>query len=455
MTTTYDVKFWTVYRNKSSKTPSYVARWQVGGRRKTKTFRTKALAENFLSDLRQAAKRGEAFDTETCLPESMTKAKNAATWLAFAQAYTAAKWPHLAAKSRDSTTDALATVTPALTKDEPGRPDAETLRRALRKYALLPEDRRTELDAELSAALRWLERASLPVRALGDASTVHAALDALSVKMDGKRAATTTYRRKRAVFYNIIEYAVELDELDDNPLDRIKSKRRSVKIAQAIDRRCVVNPRQAEELLTAVTYCGRTRGEHMRAMFACMYYGGLRPAEALGLREADCYLPEEGWGRLTLEQTRPEAGKQWTDSGEVHDDRGLKHRAETETRLVPIPRELVAILVTHIEAYGTAMDGRLFRTSKGRPFSASAINGVWAHARTLAFAPVQVVSSLAQTPYDLRHAAVSLWLNAGVAAPEVAERAGHSVEVLLKVYAKCIDGQREIANRRIEVMLGT
>jgi hypothetical protein len=91
VTTTYDVKFWTIYRNKSSKTPSYVTRWQVGGRRKTKTYRTKALAENFLSDLRQAAQRGEAFDIETCLPESMTKAKNAATWLAFVQAYTVAK----------------------------------------------------------------------------------------------------------------------------------------------------------------------------------------------------------------------------------------------------------------------------------------------------------------------------------------------------------------------------
>jgi hypothetical protein len=32
----------------------------------------------------------------------------------------------------------------------------------------------------------------------------------------------------------------------------------------------------------------------------------------------------------------------------------------------------------------------------------------------------------------------------------VAERAGHGVDVLLRVYAKCIDGQREIANRRID-----
>ena len=35
-------------------------------------------------------------------------------------------------------------------------------------------------------------------------------------------------------------------------------------------------------------------------------------------------------------------------------------------------------------------------------------------------------------PYDLWHAAASLWLNAGVSATPVTERAGHSVEVLLR-----------------------
>jgi hypothetical protein len=44
---------------------------------------------------------------------------------------------------------------------------------------------------------------------------------------------------------------------------------------------------------------------------------------------------------------------------------------------------------------------------------------------------------------------VSLWLNSGVPAPDVAERAGHGVDVLLRVYAKCLDGHKEIANRRI------
>ncbi|MFJ6669848.1 hypothetical protein ACIQMJ_01935 [Actinosynnema sp. NPDC091369] len=45
-------------------------------------------------------------------------------------------------------------------------------------------------------------------------------------------------------------------------------------------------------------------------------------------------------------------------------------------------------------------------------------------------------------------------LNGGVPATEVAERAGHSVEVLLRVYAKCIDGQRESINKKIEELFG-
>ena len=78
---------------------------------------------------------------------------------------------------------------------------------------------------------------------------------------------------------------------------------------------------------------------------------------------------------------------------------------------------------------------------------------VWDIARTPALTPAQVASPLVGRPYDLRHAAVSTWLNAGVPAAEVAERAGHSVEVLTKVYAKCVHGRRDAMNDRISAVL--
>ena len=85
----------------------------------------------------------------------------------------------------------------------------------------------------------------------------------------------------------------------------------------------------------------------------------------------------------------------------------------------------------------------------------SGYNEVWDEARREALTPAQYRSPLGRRPYDLRHAAVSLWLNSGVPATEVARRAGHGVAVLLKIYAHCIDGQATAANQRIAEALGT
>ncbi len=122
--------------------------------------------------------------------------------------------------------------------------------------------------------------------------------------------------------------------------------------------------------------------------------------------------------------------------------------------LPPIPPELVALLRWHLGEFGTASDGRLFRQPNGRIVGSSTYSQVWQAAREMAFTPAQVVSPLAGRPYDLRHAAVSLWLNAGVPAPTVARRAGHLMEVLLRVYANCIDGDEVMANQRISGALG-
>jgi integrase len=95
----------------------------------------------------------------------------------------------------------------------------------------------------------------------------------------------------------------------------------------------------------------------------------------------------------------------------------------------------------------------LFSSDRGNVVASTAISDVWAEARTRALTREQVASPLAGRPYDLRHAAVSLWLNAGVSPQDVAQRAGHSVEVLLRVYTKCLQGGEAIANKRIEAAL--
>jgi integrase len=120
----------------------------------------------------------------------------------------------------------------------------------------------------------------------------------------------------------------------------------------------------------------------------------------------------------------------------------------------PHPPVLVRLLRTHIKRFGTTLDGRIFQTARGGILQDSGYNEVWDQARQAALTPAQYRSPLGRRPYDLRHAAVSLWLNSGVPATEVARRAGHGVAVLLKIYAHCIDGQATAANQRIAEALG-
>ncbi|GLY92296.1 hypothetical protein [Actinoallomurus iriomotensis] len=65
------------------------------------------------------------------------------------------------------------------------------------------------------------------------------------------------------------------------------------------------------------------------------------------------------------------------------------------------------------------------------------------------FTDQQYESPLTCRPYDLRHACVSTWLSGGVPPTQVATWAAHTVDVLLRIYASCLDGQDEIAKRRI------
>ncbi|MFY1654048.1 tyrosine-type recombinase/integrase [Solwaraspora sp. WMMB762] len=475
----YDFQVWGVGKRADRKARPWRVRWSVAGKRFEDTFRTRALAESFRSDLVKASNAGEPFDTETGRPVDQIRERLGVTWYAHARAYVEMKWPRAAAKTRRSIVEALTSVTVILTRPaKRGRPADELLREALYLYGFNPRRWSDEVPGEHAAALAWLESASLPVVELDSPVMVRRVLDGLCLRLDGKPAAAATVQRKRATFYNALGYAVELELLDANPVDRVQWK--APEVAQSIDRRVVANPAQVAALLEAVKSLGN-RADRVVAFFGCLYYAGMRPAEAADLRRADCVLPgrcvgcgvdlvdavtvqpgrscdhekiEYGWGRVTLAGTSPRAGSHWTDDGQPHERRGLKHRADKETRTVSIPPQQVELLCVHLRRYGTARDGRLFHGLHGGPLSESVYDRWWKLAREKALTEEQVASPLVRRPYDLRHAAASLWLNAGVPPTEVARRLGHGVAVLLRVYANCVDGGDDGMNDKIGGALG-
>lgn len=468
MSTSYDVRVWAIKTRKRGKSIRYIVRWTVGGEGQEKWFKLWAQADSFRSALNSAAKRGEAFDITEGLPIGMLRAaapepepEPVMTWFEFACAFADLKWDEAPApKSRKTTADSLIPITLAMLADN-YKGKITTLTRALR-WAF-NKNRRDEIAPDhIAKARHWASRHTRPVADLKEPSVLRSVLRALEKNMDKRRAAPDTIRLRRIAFRDSLDYAVELKLLDTNPVAEVKSRKQKT-VLREVDRRCVANPIQARTLLLAV----RQIQAELVAFFAVMYFAGLRPEEAVNLRKENLSLPaevwnevkqrwelpEDAWGDIHLERAAPEIGYEWTDSGE-REERSLKHRDDGVSRTIPCCPELTAHLHEHLRQFGTTPDGRLFHASRDDGWLSSSLYGrVWTKAREAVFVPHVVASPLAKRPYDLRHACVSTWLNASVEPPRVAEWAGHSVAVLLRVYAKCIDGGEQEARRRVAARL--
>jgi integrase len=282
------------------------------------------------------------------------------------------------------------------------------------------------MELNVRNALRWIQGHVPNVSALSNPEILRAALDRLAVRLDGRMGAPSVVSRHRRIFNTAIEYAVELKILAANPIPKLKWT--VPKVSMAVDRRSVANPVQARTLLNAVRE-GRN-GARLVAFFGCLYFAALRPEEAAALRKRNLSLPREGGASciwialsLTLVGSGPTAARTATTGSS-------KQRAVGEGPIVPCPPELTALLQEHIGRFGFGMmAGCSVGREIGRSFRGERSTGPWKEARRAAFTPEVCESPLAATPYDLRHAAVSTWLNGGV--PRLTSRVGpgHSVEI--------------------------
>jgi integrase len=184
------------------------------------------------------------------------------------------------------------------------------------------------------------------------------------------------------------------------------------------------------------------------------------------LRRSNLRLPEPtrnddgelqyGWGELVFERSAPATGAAWTDSGTRREARQLKGSEVGERRVAPSPPELTRLLTRHPTEHGTDDEGRLFRgVQTGGEVPEGTYCRIRKKAREAALSPEECASPLAARPYDLRHACVSTWLNAGVPGPRVAEWAGHGLDVPYRIYAKCLAGQQDTIRLRIDRVLST
>ncbi|MBT2527822.1 site-specific integrase [Streptomyces sp. ISL-99] len=331
--------------------------------------------------------------------------------------------------------------------------DPVKVRTALREWAFNSKRRTNPEESipdEVRVILDWVQRNTLSMAAWEQSDRIDTVVSALGTLLDGTAAAASSVTRNRRIMNLAMEYAVRHGILRQNPLPKGKgSGGGAPKVAQAIDKRSLLNPEQVTALLDWIGKRPR-RGLIYRAFFATLCYAGLRPEEAVALHVADATLPESGWGEFIVHNARPEVGSQWTDSGKPHDDRDLKGRAEGDTRTVPIHPDLVSFLREIIDRYKLKPTDILFPGENGGMLAGSVFRRVWEKARKAVLKPHEFQSPAGKRVYDCRHTCLTAWLNKGIPPAQVAEWAGNSVPVLLAIYARCIAGQLANYLKQIE-----
>ncbi|MCZ0989135.1 tyrosine-type recombinase/integrase [Streptomyces diastatochromogenes] len=371
-------------------------------------------------------------------------------WYDFAVQFADAQWDRTGGNNRKNTAKALMATTVALLRTSPTTFRPVDVRTALREFAFNTR-RREDAPPEVAAILKWVERNALTMAAWEDPAKVDEVLRAVGSKLDGTRAAASSVKRNRRILNVAMEYAVKHRILRANPLP--KGRGAVPKTSSAVDKRSLLNPEQAARLLGWVRRRPRG-GRRLYAFFATMYYAGPRPEEVVAMDVADVRLPDEDaedqWCELLFHTAQPEVGKNWTDDGEIHEERGLKGRASDDTRVVPGHPSLTRILREHMKAESLKPGDLLFQGEKGGMLAGSVIRRAWRRARAEVLTAEEFASPLGKRVYDLRHTCLTNWLNAGVPPAQVAEWAGNSVPVLLAIYARCTSGQLRDLKQRIE-----
>ncbi|MFD7386978.1 hypothetical protein ACFV46_00750 [Streptomyces sp. NPDC059852] len=141
------------------------------------------------------------------------------------------------------------------------------------------------------------------------------------------------------------------------------------------------------------------------------------------MRVRDVSLPsaeaDDQWCELVIYTATPEVGKQWTDTGEIHEESDLKGRAEGDTRTVPGHPALTRILRQHIEDGGLKPSDLLFQGENGGILAGSVIRRAWWSARRAVLPPHLFESPTGKRVYDNRHTRLTKWLNDGVPPAQV------------------------------------
>jgi len=426
------------------------ARYVVDGWEFRYGFAQRGWAEDFVRSLHEGHARGWQFDpaARRFVEPRATEEDVPLTFFAHAEEYVARKWPTWQPASRRNGKRDLARACLFLLRSNAPELSPAERREAdefLRRSALMVP--RPDVAEEDDARWRkWFEEWSRPLAEIGDRELQDFLEDVRARALDGTTRALrdSSLRRTRAVVRGAFTNAIKRRLIEWDPWSGVESNQ--ARDHEQVDPDLVMDLDQVFDLARAC----RRRDRRAESFVLVQGLCGPRPGEAVELRRRDVDLTNR---LLTIRGTHSEIPARFFVEGETR-QRPMKGRGARARRHVPIPAHLAELLREHLAGDVAAeSDAPLFTTAAGARLNLSNFHrDVWRHAREDVFPPSSPLRQVRR--HDLRHSAITAWLNAGVPLKTVQAWSGHkTASVVLDTYLGVMRGDEALGRQRFEAAI--
>ena len=254
----------------------------------------------------------------------------------------------------------------------------------------------------------WAQQASLPVGCLSEPAVLRSAVEALTLRLDGSRAAANTIIRKRAVLHGALGYAAEAGLLPNNPLDTIGWQ--VPRSSAALDPWWWRAPPRSAHCWTRLPGPGWSSPPSSAAC-TTPRFARRKPSPCASLTAH--HLPGPGMGMLRLSAATPRtasphgptAAPAMSSADSSTGRTGRSGWSQSPRFSPPCSAPTSRPTAAHPTAgcSGEPAAGRSANRSTAVPGTPPVPSPS---------GPNSPPAGIARRPYDLRHAALSLWLNA-------------------------------------------
>lgn len=414
----------------------------------------KGWADDFEHRLREDFAKGLLFDPSArrflAANAESTSADEGPSFVEHACDYFARQWDRWAPSTRCSAQRDLALACVYLLRDEaepltPG--DRAAIVSYLRRVRLAgPAGEEPSEDEHHDAD--WLAKWSMPLAQVTDAH-LRAFIDRIRTeRLDGssRRLADSSVVRVRANVRAAFTNARKRRLISWDPWDAIEAE--PLRDHERVDPDLVMDPGEVRQMAAACASIHPRYHAYVLIQGLC----GLRPGETDALRRRDLDLTGLP-ATVNAGGTHSWVPDRFFADGETR-RRPLKGRGKKVSRRIPIPDELVPLLQEHLDKYvGNRRDTAVFANAAGGLINSSNFHrDVWSKAREAVFAEDSPLRRVRR--HDLRHAAITTWLNAGVPLKTAQRWSGHNtLAVLLDTYLGVMKGDEAIAIERVAAAL--